>query len=231
MRKLERSNDELAQFAYVSSHDLQEPLRAIVGFLQLLESRYNDKLDDKGRQYIERSVKAGHRMQRLISDLLTLSRVNSKKKAFEISDLNEILVKVLDRLAVPIQEKKAKITFDHLPHLLVDLTQIYDLFLNLISNAIKYNEQSKPVVEIGCKEKKDDYCFHVKDNGIGIDPKFHDRIFIVFQRLHGRQEYSGTGVGLTLCKKIVERHGGRIWVESEKEKGATFFFTLPKKRR
>ncbi|SLM29678.1 putative Integral membrane sensor signal transduction histidine kinase [Desulfamplus magnetovallimortis] len=229
-RELERSNDELAQFAYVASHDLQEPLRAIVGFLQLLESRYTGQLDEKGRQYIKRSVNAGHRMQSLIQDLLALSRINTKDNPFESMDLNDVVTMVLNRLEKQIQEKAGIITADRLPNLEADATQIHTLFQNLISNALKYNERSEPAISIGCKEQENDYCFFIKDNGIGIESKFYERIFVVFQRLHSRQEYSGTGVGLTLCKKIVERHGGYIWVESEKDHGSTFFFTLPKER-
>ena len=229
--QLERYNDELAQFAYVASHDLQEPLRAIVGFLQLLETRYNGQLDAKGRHYIERSVKAGHRMQRLISDLLALSRVNTRDKGFETTDFNEIMDKVVARLQSRIKQKNAGIVRARMPSAMADASQMETLFFNLVSNALKYNESQAPQVEIGWSESDSQYRFHVKDNGIGISPKFYDRIFIVFQRLHGRREYSGTGVGLTLCKKIVERHGGRIWVESEAGTGSTFFFTLPSQRR
>ncbi|RPJ78401.1 MAG: PAS domain S-box protein [Deltaproteobacteria bacterium] len=230
LKELERSNDELAQFAYVASHDLQEPLRAIVGFLQLLESRYAGQLDEKGGKYIKRSVNAGHRMQSLIEDLLTLSRVNTKGSPFESTNLNGIVAEVLNRLEKQIQEKAATITTASLPNLMVDPNQIHALFQNLISNALKYNEHPEPAISIGCREQENDYCFFIKDNGIGIEPKFYERIFIVFQRLHGRQEYHGTGVGLTLCKKIVERHGGSISVESEKGQGSTFFFNLPKER-
>ncbi|MFO7750904.1 MAG: ATP-binding protein [Desulfobacteraceae bacterium] len=229
LNKLERSNEELAQFAYVASHDLQEPLRAIVGFLQLLEPRCAGQLDEKSRQYIKRSVNAAHRMQTLIQDLLTLSRVNTKGSPFESTDLNVVVAGVLSRLDRRIEEKSARVTREEFPHLMVDPDQISVLFENLISNALKYNGHPEPAISIGCREEKNDYCFFVKDNGIGIESKFYERIFIVFQRLHGRQEYHGTGVGLTLCKKIVERHGGSIWVESIAGRGSTFFFTLPKK--
>jgi len=229
LSKLERSNDELAQFAYVASHDLQEPLRAIVGFLQLLESRYAGQLDEKGQQYILRSVNAGHRMQVLIQDLLTLSRIDTQGRPFESSNLNDIVKEVLNQFDRQVQQKRATIHVERLPNLMVDSKQIHVLFQNLLSNALKYNEHSAPIVSIGCKSLDNDYRFSVTDNGIGIDPKFFERIFIVFQRLHGRKEYSGTGVGLTLCKKIVERHGGTIWIDSKKGKGSTVFFTLPKK--
>jgi PAS domain S-box-containing protein len=227
---LRRSNQELEQFAYVASHDLQEPLRAVVGFLQLLESRYGDQIDAKGRNYIERSVRAGHRMQTLIRDLLTLSRVNTRGATFASADLNQILKNALDNLHSIIQERELDITSAHLPSLSVDASQIQSLFQNLILNAVKYNESAKPVIEIKCREHERIYQFSVKDNGIGIAPEFHQRIFMVFQRLHTDREYPGTGLGLALCKKIVERHGGRIWVESRPKDGSTFQFTLPQQR-
>ena len=227
---LKRSNRELEQFAYVASHDLQEPLRAVVGFLQLLQSRCGDKIDEKGRHYIERSVKAGRRMQTLIRELLTLSRVNTKGKPFEATDLNQIVENVLDNLQPIIQEKKSDIICDRLPHLSVDAVQIQSLFQNLIINAVRYNESPKPCIEIGCRERDHVCHFFVKDNGIGISPQFHERIFMVFQRLHTDREYQGTGLGLALCNNIVERHGGTIWVESQPQEGSTFYFTLPKDR-
>lgn len=230
LNELERSNKELAQFAYVASHDLQEPLRAIVGFLQLLKARYDDRLDEKGRHYIDRTVRASHRMQTLISDLLTLSRVNTRELTFEPADFNHIVHHALKRLQPHIDRKRAKINCAELPTLMADKRQMETIFHNLISNALKYNENQEPVIEIGGTRKDSEYRFHVKDNGIGIPSKFYDRIFTVFQRLHGRNEYSGTGIGLTLCKKIVEHHGGRIWVESNVGEGATFYFTLPLKR-
>ena len=223
---LERSNKELEQFAYVASHDLQEPLRAVVGFLQLLQSQYEEHIDEKGRHYIERSVKAGHRMQTLIRELLTLSRVNTKGATFATANLNQLVKDVLDNLQSIIREKNADITCARLPELTVDAAQIQSLFQNLILNALRYNESPKVTVEIGCRKQDNTYHFFVKDNGIGISPRFYERIFIVFQRLHTDAEYPGTGLGLALCKKIVERHGGRIWVESQPEKGSTFHFTL-----
>ena len=226
MERLKQSNAELSRFVHVASHDLQEPLRAIVGFLQLLESRYMDQLDEKGRHYIERSVKAGHRMQNLINDLLTLSRIDTRGLPFEPTDLNDIFKKAKKHFNAFIQDRNAVVASARLPTLNVDKNQAYTLFANLISNALKYNESDPPRVEMGLTDHTEDVCFYIRDNGIGINKRFFDRIFIVFQRLHGRDEYSGTGIGLTLCKKIVERHGGRIWVESEEGKGATFFFTL-----
>jgi len=223
---LERSNRELEQFAYVASHDLQEPLRAVVGFLQLLQSQYGEHIDGKGQHYIERSVKAGHRMQTLIRELLTLSRVNTNGATFAPTNLNHLVKDVLDNLQSIIREKNADITCARLPNLKVDAAQIQSLFQNLIINALRYNESQKIVIEIGCLEQDNTYHFFVKDNGIGILPRFYERIFMVFQRLHTDAEYPGTGLGLALCKKIVERHGGTIWVESEPEEGSTFHFTL-----
>jgi PAS domain S-box-containing protein len=227
---LKRSNQELEQFAYVASHDLQEPLRAIVGFLQLLQGRYANQIDETGRHFIERSVKAGHRMQTLIRELLTLSRVTTKGARFASTDLNPLVKDVLESLQPIIQEKNADICCAGLPNLTIDAGQIQSLFQNLIVNAVRYNESPKPVIEIGCRELDDVYHFFVKDNGIGISPKYYQRIFMVFQRLHTDREYPGTGLGLALCKKIVERHGGTIWVESQPKGGSTFYFTLPKKR-
>ena len=225
--ELERSNRELEQFAYVASHALQEPLRAIVGFLQLLQSRYGDQIDEKGRYFIERTVKAGHRMQTLIRDLLTLSRVHTNGSQFAPTDLNHVVKNVFDNLQSIIQEKDVEITCDRLPNLTIDASQIQRLFQNLITNAVRYNENPKPIIDIGCQEHDHVYHFHVKDNGIGISSQFYQRIFKVFQRLHTDREYPGTGLGLALCKKIVERHGGTIWVESQPHEGSTFYFTLP----
>lgn len=228
---LERSNRELEQFAYVASHDLQEPLRAIVGFLQLLQSRYEDKVDEKGKHYIDRTVKAAHRMQTMIRELLTLSRVNSKEPKFLQTDLNSLVRDVLDNLQTMLQEKNAEVACEVLPSLSVDESQIRNLFQNLLVNGLRYNESARPRVDIGFQELDDSYRFRVQDNGIGILPQFHQRIFMVFQRLHTDREYPGTGLGLALCKRIVERHGGTIWVESNTTGGSVFYFTLPKNIR
>lgn len=228
MGELGRSNLELEQFAYVASHDLQEPLRAIAGFLQLLQDRFGDRLDEKGHHYIERSVNAANRMQALINDLLKLSRISTKAAELKDTDLNAVLERTLEGLETVIHETGARITRNKLPCVAVDANQIQSLLQNLIQNAIKYVGDHTPDVEIGCEEDSLRYRIHVKDNGIGIDPKFHERIFLVFQRLHTRKEYPGTGLGLALCRKIVERHKGRIWVESRPEEGSTFYFTLPK---
>jgi PAS domain S-box-containing protein len=228
LEALERSNLELEQFAYVASHDLQEPLRAIVGFLQLLQSRYEDKVDEKGKHYIERSVKATYRMQTLIRELLTLSRVHSKGSTFLPTDLNLLVEGVLDNIQATVREKKAEVTRGMLPTLNVDANQMRSLFQNLLLNALQYNESPRPLVKIGFQELDESYLFQVQDTGIGILPQFHQRIFLVFQRLHTDSEYPGTGLGLALCKKIIERHGGTIWVESNPTGGSIFCFTLPK---
>ena len=230
MHELEESNADMSQFLYVASHDLQEPLRAIVGFLQLLKAKYTPRLDEKGAEYIDRTINASHRMQHLISDLLILSRIKSSQDPMEPTDINHILTRTLEQLRDMITGKDATITHDTLPVLTVDKNQIQTLFLNLISNALKYNNDDKPVVHIGWEKTPGGHRFYVKDNGIGIHPKFYERIFLVFQRLHGRNEYSGTGIGLTLCRKIIERHGGEIWVASAEETGSTFYFTLPEER-
>jgi light-regulated signal transduction histidine kinase (bacteriophytochrome) len=198
--------------------------------LQLLQNRCGGQIDEKGRHYIERSVKAGHRMQTLIRELLTLSRVNTKGTTFVATDLDGLVKDVLDNLQSIIQEKNTDITCAKLPNLTVDAAQIQSLFQNLIINAVRYNESPKPCIEIGWRERDHVCHFFVKDNGIGISPQFHRRIFTVFQRLHSDREYPGTGLGLALCKKIVERHGGEIWVESQPQEGSAFHFTLPKKR-
>lgn len=223
---LKKSNEELELFAYAVSHDLQAPLRSIIGFLQLLESRYSDILDEKGKHYIERSVSGGKRMHTLIADLLALSRISTQNDALLSSDIKEIIQSALDNLQSVIDEKKTIIVADHLPEIPVDASQIQRLFQNLIMNGLKYNQSSKPKVEIGYKNCGDSNPFFVKDNGIGISEKFHEKIFGVFQRLHTGKEYPGSGMGLALCKKIVEHHGGKIWVESEPGKGSTFYFTL-----
>lgn len=229
---LEKSNAALQQFAYVASHDLQEPLRAVVGFLQLLESRFTNHLDEKAKHYIERAVNAGTRMQSLINDLLRLSRVNTQELVLKATDLHRVVNDIAETLTSAFQEKQIQVTVSSdLPMVIVDRIQITSLFQNLMTNAVKYNENCPAVIEIGCRDTADEYIFHVKDNGIGIDPQFHERIFMIFQRLHTRQEYSGTGIGLALCQKIIDRHHGRIWLESSQNEGTTFFFTLPKQRK
>ncbi len=226
--QLDRRNREMEQFVYAASHDLQEPLRSVVGFLQLLQSRCNEQLDEKGRHYIERSVRAGKRMQALIIDLLDLARVDTKGGSFEYVDLDAIVENTVENLRPIILEKGAAVVFGKMPGIRADANQIQRVFQNLISNALKYNENVEPNVEIGCRDDSDKYQIHVRDNGIGISSKYHEKIFLVFQRLHTEREYPGTGMGLAICKKIVERHNGTMWVESEPGEGATFYFTIVK---
>jgi len=225
--ELSRSNRDLEQFAYVASHDLQEPLRAVSGYIQLLQQRYAGKLDEKALQYIDGAVDGAARMQRLITDLLAFSRVGTRERTLRWTDMSEILESTLENLKVGIREAKATITSDCLPKLNVDSTQIAQLFQNLIGNAIKFRSKEAPEIRIGAMKRQDTWLFSIKDNGIGIDPQYTERIFMIFQRLHTRRKYPGTGIGLAICKKIVERHGGKIWVESTPEKGSTFYFTLP----
>lgn len=224
---LERSNKELERFAYIASHDLQEPLRMVASFTQLLSKKYKEKLDKEAQEYIDFAVDGAVRMQQLITDLLTYSRVTTKGKTFAPTDCNAILSEVLQNLGVAIQEAKAEITYDKLPVILADSTQILQIFQNLISNAIKFHSNTPPKIHISAENHDHYWLFLVKDNGIGIEPEYHDQIFAIFKRLHGRQKYSGTGVGLAICKKIVERHGGKIYVESEAGNGAKFCFTIP----
>ncbi len=229
LEELTRSNQELEQFAYISSHDLQEPLRMIASYLQLLERKYKGKLDVKADKYIHFSVDGATRMQNLIDDLLEFSRVTTQAKEFKPTDLELIYEQVISNLDALIKDNKATITHDSLPIVMVDQTQIAQVFQNLISNALKFHGDDNPIIKISVKKEEEIWLFGVADNGIGLDPKHSDRIFQVFKRLHKRKEYPGTGIGLSICKKIIERHGGRIWVESELGKGATFYFTLPTK--
>jgi PAS domain S-box-containing protein len=228
LSKLEHSNKELEQFAYVASHDLQEPLRMVSSYTQLLAKRYEDKLDSDAREFIEYAVSGAMRMQGLINDLLDYSRLNTRKKPYVLANCNSLLGKVRINLSVLINEENAVLTNDELPTVMADETQLMQLFQNLIINGIKYHNHEAPHVHISSKEESNELIFSVKDNGIGIDKEFHERIFGIFQRLHSRDEYSGTGIGLAICRRIVERHGGRIWLESEKDKGTTFYFTIPK---
>lgn len=228
--ELTRSNKDLKEFAYVVSHDLKEPLQVIKGFLMLFKKRYKDKLDEKANEIIRFTVDGAKRMQELIKDLLEYSQVGTKGKEFKPADCSLILNKAISNLKVSIEENGAVVTHDILPTVMADAIQLSSLFQNLIGNAIKFHGSEAPMVHISTERKGDEWLFSVRDNGIGIDPKFADRIFAVFQRLHSSDEYPGTGIGLAICKKIVEHHGGRIWVESEPGKGATFYFTIPERQ-
>jgi light-regulated signal transduction histidine kinase (bacteriophytochrome) len=227
---LERSNRELELFAYVASHDLQEPLRMVASYTQLLARRYKDKLDADAQEFTAFAVDGAIRMQKLINDLLMYSRVGTKGKPFEPIEGEEILRAVLSNLKIAIQESGAIVSHDPLPTIHGDPVQLIQVFQNLIGNAIKFRGSAPPRVHVGVEKKERQWTFSVRDNGIGIDRQYFDRIFVIFQRLHTREEYPGTGIGLAVCKKIVERHGGRIWVESESGKGTTFFLTIPAAR-
>ncbi|MCC6748468.1 MAG: PAS domain S-box protein [Deltaproteobacteria bacterium] len=225
--ELARSNAELEQFAYIASHDLQQPLRSVVTFLQLLSRRYQGKLDTQADEYITFAVDGAKRMQTLISDLLAYSRVQRAETPPARVELNALLTEVQENLRGSIEAAGAQLVVWPLPTVLGQSSQLVQLFQNLVDNAIKFRGSATPRVEIGFEARGDEWVFHVKDNGIGLDPAYADKIFVLFQRLHGRGEYPGTGVGLAVAKKIVEQHGGRIWVESRPGQGSTFFFTLP----
>ena len=242
---LARSNQELEQFAYVASHDLQEPLRMITSYTQLIAKRYGDHLDSDAREFINFAVDGAHRMQRLINDLLAYSRVGSKGKALEPVAGADCLKAALDNLKIAIEEGQATVTFEALPAVMADPVQMTQLLQNLIGNALKFRGPAAPRIHIGTErrpapscpvptaqsplrqEKPEEWVFTVRDNGIGIEPQYFERIFVIFQRLHTQDQYPGTGIGLAICKKIVERHGGRIWVESKPGEGTVFFFALP----
>lgn len=226
LEELRRSNVELEQFAYVASHDLQEPLRMITSFLQLLSQRYKGKLDSDADEFIEFAVDGALRMQDLINDLLIYSRVSRKAKKFENLSSESALIQAIFNLKVYLDEKKANITYDSLPVVFGDYNQFVQMFQNFIINSIKYSSND-PVIHISAEKEENHWIFQVKDNGIGIDPKHHEKIFRIFQRLHRDVDYSGTGIGLAICKRIVERHGGDIWVDSELGNGSTFYFKIP----
>jgi PAS domain S-box-containing protein len=226
-RELLRSNAELEQFAYVASHDLQEPLRAIVSYLQLIERRYKGHLDERADRYIGHAVAGTRRMQVLINELLTYSRVGRRGGAFAPVDGEAIFEQAIANLRTAIAQSEARVTHDPLPTVQGDPTQLLQLFQNLIGNAIKFRAEAPPRVHVAAEHNDGAWQFAVRDNGIGIAPEYHDRVFVIFQRLHGRDEYPGTGIGLAICKKIVERHGGRIWIESRPGEGTTFRFTIP----
>ena len=225
--ELKRSNQELEQFAYVASHDLQEPLRAVAGYLGLIEQRLDGVLDDKSRQHLQGAIQGASRMHTLITDLLALSRVGTRGGAFGLTDLDAVLDQALQSANDGIQSAGATIVRTHLPTLWADHGQMIQLFQNLVGNAIKFCGEQPPEIHIEALRQEDGrWRFAVRDNGIGIEPQYFERIFLIFQRLHTRREYPGNGIGLAICKKIVERHGGKIWVDSTPSGGSTFYFTI-----
>jgi PAS domain S-box-containing protein len=226
--ELARSNEELERFAYVASHDLQEPLRMVSSFLQLLQKKYDTQLDEKANQYIEFAVDGAERMKRLILDLLEYSRVGSNKEQNADLNMNDIISVILKDFDTEREKSGAIVTVSSLPTIRANKTQIMQLFQNLVSNAFKYNTAEVPEIMISVEDKGNRWQFHIKDNGIGIDERFKEKVFVIFQRLHNKNQFSGTGIGLAICKKIVERHGGDIWVQSEPGCGSTFYFTIKK---
>jgi PAS domain S-box-containing protein len=228
---LARSNLDLERFAYVASHDLQEPLRAVAGCVNLLKRRYEGRLDERADDLIAHTVDGARRMQQLIDDLLAYSRVGTRAKAKEDADSGHALERALANLEAAITDSAAVVTYSTLPVVRADAAQLTQLFQNLVGNAIKFRGDRPPTVHVDATLDGGAWTFAVKDNGIGVGPEYFERIFVIFQRLHTRSEYPGTGIGLAICKRIVERHGGRIWVESEPGMGTTFYFTIPARER
>ena len=227
VRELERSNEELSQFAYVASHDLQEPLRMVTSFTQLLAKRYQGKLGPEADEFIGHAVDGARRMQDLIQGLLAYSRVQTKGARFEWVPAETALERALQNLRVAIEESGARVTHDSLPRVKADPTQLVQLFQNLVGNAVKFRAEAPPEVHVSAARDDGAWVFSVRDNGIGIEPRYADRVFKIFKRLHHRNDYPGTGIGLAICKRIVERHGGKIWFESAPGEGSVFRFTLP----
>jgi light-regulated signal transduction histidine kinase (bacteriophytochrome) len=224
--RLKRSNTELQQFAYIASHDLQEPLRMVISYLQLLDKRLAENLDEKSRLYMQVAIDGGFRMKRMIDDLLTYSRVEGQSRKMVPVNMNEVVIQSLVDLKVSVAENGASITSDPLPTIVADKHQMVHLLTNLIGNAIKYRDEAAPQVHVSAFKQDGRWIFSVQDNGIGIAPEHRVKIFNIFQRLHTQDEYSGTGIGLAIAKRIVNHQGGRIWVESEVGKGSTFSFSL-----
>ncbi|HJY80072.1 MAG TPA: ATP-binding protein, partial [Candidatus Binatia bacterium] len=229
--ELERLNAELEQFSYVVSHDLQEPLRTITSYVQLLARRYSGKLDVQAQEFMAFVVEGAQRMGQLITDLLAYARVDGTAREFTAVDCEALLGRVFGDLQLAVKDSAAEVTHDPLPTVQGDAGQLGLVFQNLIGNALKFRGAAPPRIHVAARRDKTQWVFSVRDNGIGLDPQHAERIFQIFQRLHSRSEHPGTGIGLAICKKIVERHGGRIWVESQCGQGATFLFTISDKQK
>jgi len=227
--ELTRSAEDLEQMAYVVSHDLQQPLNVVARFLDLLLEQDGDRLSDSGREYVDHAISGAANLQRMVDGVLRFARVDSSDQQFEAVDCNRVLERALHLLEEDIAASDAEITSDELPTVIADQGQLEQLFQNLLSNALKFKNQRPPRLHISADEQKDEWLLGFRDNGIGIDPQAADRVFLMFQRLHTQQEYPGTGIGLAVCKRIVSRHGGRIWVESQPGEGSTFFVAFPKR--
>jgi light-regulated signal transduction histidine kinase (bacteriophytochrome) len=227
MQELARSNVELEQFAYVASHDLQEPLRMIANYTQLLAERYRGRLDEQADKYIAYSVDGAVRMQALIQDLLKLSRVSTVSIELKATECRDVVGQAVKNLQAAVEESGAAVNFHGLPVVMADPSQLTQVFQNLIANAIKFRGAEKPLVQIEAEKKEHEWVFAVSDNGIGIPAESWEDIFVIFRRLHTRDEYAGNGIGLSICKKIIERHGGKIWIEAQGASGCCFKFTLP----
>ena len=225
--ELRQSNRDLAQFAFTASHDLHEPLRMMSTYLQKLQQQYGDGLAEPARNWLELSLDSGRWMQRLIDDLLSYAQVGTREGHFEALDANQVVDQVIAYLQATIESHSAAVTHDQLPTVTADLTLMTELFQNLISNAIKFHGQEPPAVHISARQAGSEWVFSVQDNGIGIDAEYLERIFAIFKRLHPSDQYPGSGIGLAVCKRVVERHGGRIWCESAPGQGTTFLFSVP----
>jgi light-regulated signal transduction histidine kinase (bacteriophytochrome) len=231
-KELAASNEELEQFAYVASHDLQEPLRMVTNFLSQIEKKYSDLLDEKGKTYIHFAVDGAKRMRQMILDLLEFSRAGRIDTKYQEVNLDLLVKDILDLHQKKIEETDARVIIGELPVITAPKTALRQVFQNLINNSLKYSHSKNgaiPQISISAKDKNDHWQFEVKDNVIGIEPQYFEKIFVIFQRLHDRSEYTGTGIGLAISKKIIENMGGKIWVESEPGNGSSFFFTVPKK--
>lgn len=227
-QELARSNRDLEQYAYISSHDLQEPLRMVSNFVQLLRKRYDSQLDDQARQYIQYAYDGSIQMQQLVNDLLAYSRVNRAELNAQTVSAAACLETAVRNLSLTLAESRAAVTHDPLPMVKADPLQLTQLFQNLLGNAVKFHKEGQPAcVHVSAREQDGETVFAVRDEGVGIDPKYHEKVFVIFQRLHARGQYPGTGIGLAICKRIVERHRGRIWLESQPGAGTTVFFSLP----